>query len=171
MGQLASKEDMIDLQKAFKVLDTDNDGMLNRAELTVGLGKLLQDGAADEVERIFNKVDIDGSGFIDYSEWVVATINKEKLLTRDKLQAAFNLFDKDGGGSISAHEVKDVLCSGQNLDDEVWTKVVSEADNDGNGEIDFDEFCNMMQKMLNYDEEDEAEIEDAMSAKQLNLNI
>lgn len=171
MGQLASKEDMIDLQKAFKVLDTDNDGMLNRAELTVGLGKLLQDGAADEVERIFNKVDIDGSGFIDYSEWVVATINKEKLLTRDKLQAAFNLFDKDGGGSISAHEVKDVLCSGQNLDDEVWTKVVSEADNDGNGEIDFDEFCNMMQKMLNYDEEDEAEIEDAMSAKHLNLNI
>jgi Ca2+-binding EF-hand superfamily protein len=43
---------------------------------------------------------------------VVATINKEKLLTRDKLQAAFNLFDKDGGGSISAYEVKDVLCSG-----------------------------------------------------------
>ena len=30
VGQLASKEDMVDLQKAFKVLDTDNDGMLNR---------------------------------------------------------------------------------------------------------------------------------------------
>jgi calcium-dependent protein kinase len=54
----------------------------------------------------------------------VATINKEKLLTREKLQAAFNLFDKDGGGSISAYEVKDVLCSGQNLDDAVWRKVV-----------------------------------------------
>lgn len=51
----------------------------------MGLGKLLQEGASEEVERIFNKVDNDGSGFIDYSEWVVATINKEKLLTRDKL--------------------------------------------------------------------------------------
>ena len=85
VGQLASKEDMIDLQKAFKVLDTDNDGTLSRAELTVGLQKLYGDSAADEVEKIFKKVDIDGSGFIDYSEWVVATINKEKLLTRDKL--------------------------------------------------------------------------------------
>ena len=76
---------MIDLQKAFKVLDTDNDGTLSRLELTVGLQKLYGDQAADEVEKIFAKVDIDGSGAIDYSEWVVATINKEKLLTRDKL--------------------------------------------------------------------------------------
>ena len=28
---------VLDLQKAFKVLDTDNDGTLSRAELTVGL--------------------------------------------------------------------------------------------------------------------------------------
>ena len=57
--------------------------------------------------------------------------------------------------------MKDVLCSGQDLDDQVWKKVVSEADNDGDGEIDFEEFCNMMQKMLNYDEdEDDMENED-----------
>ena len=111
------------------------------------------EGAAEEVEKVFHKVDIDGSGFIDYSEWVVATIDKEKLLTRDKLQAAFKLFDKDGGGTISADEVKDVLSSGQNLDDDVWAKVVAEADDDGNGEISFEEFCTMMQKMINYDEE------------------
>ena len=76
---------MIDLQRAFKVLDTDGDGMISRAELTVGLQKIYNEGAAEQVEKVFNKVDIDGSGFIDYSEWVVATIDKEKLLTRDKL--------------------------------------------------------------------------------------
>jgi calcium-dependent protein kinase len=67
------------------MLDTDNDGMISRAELTVGLQKLYPEEAEDEVEKVFRKVDIDGSGFIDYSEWVVATIDKEKLLTRDKL--------------------------------------------------------------------------------------
>jgi len=36
VGQLASKEDMIDLQKAFKVLDLNNDGMLSKHELTIG---------------------------------------------------------------------------------------------------------------------------------------
>ena len=144
---------MVDLQRAFKVLDTDNDGMISRAELTVGLQKLYHEGAEEEVEKVFSKVDIDGSGFIDYSEWVVATIDKEKLLTRDKLRAAFKLFDKDGGGTISADEVKDVLSSGQDLNDDVWAKVVQEVDVDGNGEIEFEEFCTMMQSMINYDEE------------------
>jgi len=36
VGQLASKEDIIDLQRAFKVLDTNHDGTLSREELTVG---------------------------------------------------------------------------------------------------------------------------------------
>ena len=70
------------------------------------------------------------------------------------------MFDKDGGGTISANEVKDVLCSGQELDDDVWAKVVQEVDADGNGEIDFEEFCHMMQRMLCADEDSE---EDAQS--------
>ena len=134
--------------------------MLSKYELTVGFQKIYGDQAADEVDKIFQKVDIDGSGFIDYSEWVVATINKEKLLTREKLQAAFNLFDKDGGGSVSATEVKDVLCSGQELEDEVWDRIVSEVDEDGNGEIEFEEFCHMMQMMVNQDEDEDKDEED-----------
>ena len=122
--------------------------MLSKQELTVGYQKLYGEQAAEEVEKIFQKVDIDGSGFIDYSEWVVATINKERLLTREKLQAAFNLFDKDGGGTVSAHEIKEILCSGEDIDDEVWDRIVNEIDEDGNGEIDIEEFTLMMQKML-----------------------
>ena len=82
--------------------------MLSKDELQAGFERLY--GTQEEVDRIFKKVDIDHSGFIDYSEWVVATINKEKLLSREKLEAAFNLFDKDGGGTISANEVKELLC-------------------------------------------------------------
>ena len=76
------------------------------------------------MEKIFERVDLDGSGYIDYSEWVVATINKKKLLSPEKLKAAFVLFDRDGGGTISALEVKEMLCQGQNIDDEVWEKII-----------------------------------------------
>jgi len=76
---------MQDLHKAFKMLDTNNDGMLSKQELTVGYQMIYGENAAEEVEKIFDKVDIDGSGQIDYSEWVVATIDKAKLLTREKL--------------------------------------------------------------------------------------
>jgi len=68
--------------------------------------------AEEQVEKIFERVDLDGSGYIDYSEWVVATIDKRKLLSPEKLKAAFVLFDRDGGGTISALEVKEMLCQG-----------------------------------------------------------
>ena len=150
---------MIDLQKAFKVLDKDNDGVLSKDELAQGYEKYFGQDAAEMVDRIFVKADIDGSGEIDYSEWVVATIDKKKLLSEDKLMATFSLFDKDGGGTISSHEVKAVLCSGQDISDEVWHRVVQEADMDGNGEIDFAEFKNMMQNMLEAEDEEDSDDE------------
>ena len=67
------------------MLDTNNDGVISKEELTKGYEKLLGEEAAEEAEKIFKKVDIDGSGFIDYSEWIVATIDLRKLLTAEKL--------------------------------------------------------------------------------------
>jgi calcium-dependent protein kinase len=112
--------------------------------------------AEAEVDKILERVDADGSGEIDYSEWVVATINKENLLSDVKLKQAFNLFDKDESGSISADEIKAILCGGKNIDEEVWNQVISEVDGDGNGEIDFEEFSIMMRKILVNEEEEAA---------------
>lgn len=100
------------------------------------------------MDSILQRVDANRSGEIDYSEWIVATINKEKLLSKDKLRAAFCLFDKDGSGAISSGEVKEILASGQKIDEKVWHDIISEVDIDGNGEIDFHEFSIMMQKLL-----------------------
>ena len=44
--------------------------------------------------------------------------------------------------------MREVLCSGQELEDEVWERVILEVDYDGNGEIEFDEFSKMMRKMV-----------------------
>lgn len=106
------------------------------------------DLAEDEVDRIMKIADADGSGEIDYSEWVVATMDKRKLLTNEKLESAFNLFDRDGGGSISAHEIKEVLGVGKNIDEKVWNEIIHEVDGNGDGEISFLEFKIMMQKLL-----------------------
>lgn len=109
--------------------------------------------AEAEVDKILERVDADGSGEIDYSEWVVATINKENLLSEAKLKQAFSLFDKDESGSISAEEIKAVLCGGKKIDEDVWNQVVNEVDADGNGEIDFEEFSIMMRKILVNDDD------------------
>lgn len=115
--------------------------------------------AEEEVIKILERVDADGSGEIDYSEWIVATIDKKKYLSDEKLKIAFQIFDKDGGGSISADEIRELLCKDQNIDDAVWMQVINEVDKDGNGEIEFEEFSAMMRNMMDFEVKEKKEIE------------
>jgi calcium-dependent protein kinase len=148
VSQLASKDQMEELQKAFKALDITKSGSLSREELLIGYRELMGDLAEAEVDRIMDIADTDKSGAIDYSEWVVATINKNLLLSDEKLRQAFDLFDRDGGGSISSDEIKEVLGIGKKLDDKIWNEIIGEVDIDGDGEISYEEFKEMMCKLL-----------------------
>ncbi|MAI04730.1 MAG: hypothetical protein CMA07_03370, partial [Euryarchaeota archaeon] len=63
----------------------------------------------------------------------------------DDLREAFNLFDTDGGGSISNAEIWTIMQSlGQKPTAEEVQAMVDDFDEDGNGEIDFEEFLGMM---------------------------
>ena len=97
---------------------------------------------------MFNKVDADGSGEIEYSEFVVATLNEKNLLSNNKLQTAFKMFDKDGGGTISVEEIRQVLEVGQNLSEDIVNQIIKQVDENGDGEISYDEFAAMMLKNL-----------------------
>jgi calcium-dependent protein kinase len=105
---LASSEELRELQISFDTLDTSGDGKIGMEELIVAFGAFSAD-AKKEVQEIFDEVDLDKNGEIEFSEWVVASIDKTRLLTDEKLRLAFGLFDKDGGGSISPEEIKATL--------------------------------------------------------------
>ena len=97
---------------------------------------------------MFAQIDADGSGEIDYSEFVVATMNEKNILSNNKLHTAFKMFDKDGGGSISTDEIKQVLSFGQNLDEAVVNQIIQQVDENGDGEISYEEFAAMMLKNI-----------------------
>lgn len=67
----------------------------------------------------------------------------------DKLYAAFKMLDTDGSGKIDKNELKNILGKDKALlgkDDEYWEQMIKEADTNGDGEIDYDEFVAMMTK-------------------------
>ncbi len=64
---MANKEEVNLLRKAFRALDLNNDGKLQKEELVEGYKRIFGDMAGDEVEKLFQRVDADGSGEIDYS--------------------------------------------------------------------------------------------------------
>ena len=99
----------------------------------------------DEIDKIFSAIDTDGSGAIDYSEFLMATMNEQQLLSKEKLKAAFKMFDKDNSGTISREEIKEAL---GNVGEEVAEKIISEVDDNDDGEISFEEFEKMMSSLV-----------------------
>ena len=147
-SQLLSKQEKDNLARVFKAFDKNGDGKLSMDEVKTGYiehyGRVMSD---EDVEKMFKAVDSDNSGFIDYSEFVVAAMNEKQLTTNDKLQAAFKMFDKDGSGVISASEIKEVLGFGGNLDNAAIDAIIKQVDENGDGEISFEEFVTMMKKI------------------------
>ena len=95
-------------------------------------------------------VDVNNSGFIDYTEFIMASTQRDVLLSKSNLDAAFKAFDADGSGKISAQELKDILGGLEGESNEnMWQELIQEVDQNGDGEIDINEFKQMMMVMFN----------------------
>ena len=85
-------------------------------------------------------------------EWLIATINKENLLSPENIEKCFKIIDQDGGNTISIDEIKNQLFSGQDIDSHIMQHVMKGVDEDGDGELDIEEFQKIMTRMLQLNE-------------------
>ena len=68
---------------------------------------------------------------------------------------AFRMFDIDGGGTIETHELKQVMGElGEAPTDEDIEEMINLVDENGDGEIDFNEFLNLMRLRMGESGED-----------------
>ena len=142
---MSSTDELSKLRDAFILLDLDGDGVLSREELLQGF-KILGIRSKTDVEDIILRCDSDGSGFIDYSEFLTATINWREALSRERLEVAFKAFDIDGSGKITVDEIKLFIGGNDNIEETGWVKMIEGVDKNGDGEVDFDEFFDLMTK-------------------------
>ena len=77
-------------------------------------------------------------------------MDAQTFMKENYLRTAFNMFDQDGSGKIDASELN-VLLSGEDFKDvytpEQLTQAIAEVDENGDGEIDFNEFMTMMRSI------------------------
>ena len=92
------------------------------------------------------QVDADGNGTIDFPEFLTMMARKMKDTdSEEEILEAFKVFDKDGNGFISAAELRHIMTNlGEKLTDEEVDEMIREADIDGDGQINYEEFVKMM---------------------------
>ncbi|KAL7068193.1 putative calcium-dependent protein kinase [Cryptosporidium serpentis] len=158
--KLTTQDETKQLTEIFRHIDKNGDGQLDRQELIDGYAQLLGSEMAifdrrqieNEVDGILEAADFDKNGYIEFSEFVTVAMDRRCLLSRERLETAFQIFDQDGSGKISINELAAIFGL-QQIEDSVWKGILVEVDKNNDGEVDFEEFCQMIQKLcLNKDQ-------------------
>jgi calcium-dependent protein kinase len=131
------------LKEIFQNLDSNKDGTLTLDEIKKGIEQLKNPDFKVDINALFKSMDTDHSGRIDYTEFLAACMDKSIYLREERLLEAFKMMDIDSSGKISKEEIKKSLKL-DNVDESTLDKYIKQYDLNGDGEIDYNEFLNMM---------------------------
>lgn len=147
MGEISlTEEELEELKDIFAMFDKDNSGSIDVNELESMVSSLGISATKDDLNEMIAEADIDKSGTIEFEEFktlIGPHFQKEK--PPEDFIDAFKFFDKDGDGFISRTELRAIMnnVDGQLAEADI-EDMIKEADVNGDGKIDFDEFIKMM---------------------------
>ena len=146
MKDQISEEQKADYLDAFNMFDNNRDGTITTEKLRSLMRKLNQNPTEDDLKDMISVVDKKGDGKIDFDEFVeMMERRKDEADTEQEIINAFRVFDKDGNGLISKGELSNIMSIlGDTLTAEEIEEMIIEADVDGDGFINYEEFVRMM---------------------------
>lgn len=155
MASHLSEVEISNLKRDFLDLDEDGSGEISPNELkTILKDPRLKMSDAD-INNLVKEFDLDGSGGVDVGEFLILMGNRKNkqlkkmihkaIILKSPVRRAFNEFDKNGDGFISRKEFKDVMRRHKGRYNAIGEKqldaMIAAYDTNGDGKIDYDEFC------------------------------
>uniref|UniRef100_A0A8D0GMB4 Calglandulin n=1 Tax=Sphenodon punctatus TaxID=8508 RepID=A0A8D0GMB4_SPHPU len=141
-----------EIREAFDLFDTDGTGNIDVKELKVAMRALGFEPKKEEIKKMILDIDKEGTGKISFNDFLsVMTQKMAEKDSKEEILKAFKLFDDDETGKISFKNLKRVAKElGENLTDEELQEMIDEADRDGDGEVNEQEFLRIMKKTSLY---------------------
>uniref|UniRef100_G1QAZ4 EF-hand domain-containing protein n=1 Tax=Myotis lucifugus TaxID=59463 RepID=G1QAZ4_MYOLU len=141
-----------EIKEAFDLFDIDGSGTIDVKELKIAMRALGFEPKKEEVKKLIAEIDKEGTGTISFEDFfAIMSLKMSEKDEKEELLKAFKLFDDDATGSITLNNIKRVAKElGETLTDDELQEMLDEADHDGDGEINEDEFLRMMQKTSLY---------------------
>ena len=139
-------EQLKEMRDIFEMFDEDGSGSISSGELGSVLESMGVTVSSDQLTAMIKEVDTpDGDGEICFDEFVALMMSKSA--SNDPIAEArriFERFDADRSGSIDLDELRQAMRTmDPHLDDAEIERLVHECDDDGSGEVSFDEFCTL----------------------------
>lgn len=138
---------MKELQRKYRLFDSDGSGFINAAELGDVLRAVGLNPIESRVQELLDEYDADKSGTLSFEEFVTLWMDELMDAQDDEImfQRAFQFFDKDGNGDISLNEFREVLTElGDPLKESELDLFFRLVDKNGDGRLQYDEFLGFL---------------------------
>ena len=115
--------------------------------LTKNLG---QNISRENLKQMLSEVDFDGNGTMEFNEFLVA-MARNKNNSENEMINAFGVLDRSQNGYINAKDLRHVFfCMGENYSLDEINEMLKIIDEDGDGNINFQEFLKIMNQEENF---------------------
>ena len=144
-----TSQDLDCLAEALILSDTEHSqGELSVVEL--GVVVMQAHGFTPSLQQVAGMVrSVDATGTVDINEFIKMMVTRQEedstAKEDDMMRATFKVFDRNGDGLISEEELRLTMNSlGEPLSKAELMAMIAEADMDGDGKINFQEFSRLM---------------------------
>ena len=141
-----SEETKADYMDAFNMFDTNHDGTINSQKIGELMRKFGKNPTESQLNQIIRNIAKNGSKQIGFDDFVELMEQKNKENDPEiEIINMFQIFNKENNGLISNEELFHIIRTfGETLTDEEIREIITEADVDGDGYINYEEFVRMM---------------------------
>ena len=146
MADQLSQDQIQEFRDAFSLFDADGSGTISVEELGEVLRSVGQNCSDDEIKALLTEADMDDDGVIDFPEFLTLVAEKMERADNDvDMRDTFQFYDINGTGLITPSNLQYAMGKlGLRMTAEEADEMIREADLDGDGKMNFDEFRKMM---------------------------
>ncbi len=141
-----SEEKIAEFRCAFQLFDKDGNGRITTDELGEILEKLRYNPTEDDLKDMIKDIDTDKNGVIEFQEFLQLMSHKIRDHdSEEEMLEAFKIFDRDNNGYITKEDFSIVMNHlGEVMLDDELEEMMRDNDDDGDGQLNYEEFRNMM---------------------------
>jgi calmodulin len=141
-----SEEKIAEFRCAFQLFDEDSDGKITTKELGGILKKLGYSPTDEDLKDMIKEVDTDGNGNVDFQEFLQLMCCKMKDHdSEEEMLEAFKIFDRDSNGYVTKDDFKVIMNHlGEAMTPDELDEMIKDNDDDGDGQLNYEEFKKMM---------------------------